>query len=219
MGGEIMKNLFRIIGLTIIGITVVLLLVGCGGNSGGAASNKYLGDLPGIAKEYVEEIDGLKKDLDESTDRDESFSLNKEIKLLKNEGSKAVEEYLAKNSITNIPFEQQGEYQFTIKEVSVHPEYPSSISMLQLLAKVTITEDLMNKDGDFSRDIFAYIKAVDKEGNSLTSRYGVMMNYNNRGPFKANMEVEMYGSLDGPADMVNFEKLVFVSPDEYEQNK
>jgi len=46
-----------------------------------------------------------------------------------------------------------------------------------------------------------------------------MMNYNVRGPFKANMEIEMAGSLDGPADMVNFEKLVFVSTEEYGKNK
>jgi len=210
-----MKNLLQKTGLTIIGINVVLLLVCCGGET---SSNKYLGKLPGIAKEYSEDIDGLKKDLKESTDMAESFSLDKEIDLLEEESDKAIEEYLASNPITNIPFEQQGDYQFTVKEVSVHPEYNSSASRLQFIAKVTITEDIKKSFG-FARDFFAYIKAVDKEGKSLTRRYGVMMNYNNRGPFKANMEVEMAGSLDGPADMVTFEKLVFVSKEEYEKQK
>lgn len=215
-----MKNLLLKTGLTIIGIGVVLLLVCCGdGSGGGSSSNQYLGKLPGIAKNYVDRIDGLKKDLEESTDMEESFSLSKEIKLLKKEANKAIEEYVANNQITNIPFEQKVDYKFTIKEVSVHPEYTSSASRLQLIGKVDITEDIKNEYGGFEKNFFAYIKAVDKEGNSLTSGYGVMMNYNNRGPFKANMEVEMYGSLDGPADMINFEKIVFVSKEEYSNNK
>ncbi|RKY90966.1 MAG: hypothetical protein DRQ01_08405 [Ignavibacteriae bacterium] len=210
-----MKNILQKTGLTIIGISVLLLLVGCGGET---SSNEYLGKLPGIAKEYSEDIDGLKKDLKESTDMAESFSLDKEIDLLEEESDKAIEEYLASNPSTDIPFEQQGDYQFTVKEVSVHPKYSSSASRLQFIAKVTITEDIKKSFG-FARDFFAYIKSVDKEGKSLTRRYGVMMNYNNRGPFKANMEVEMAGSLDGPADMVTFEKLVFVSKEEYEKQK
>lgn len=210
-----MKNLLQKTGLTIIGVSVLFLLVGCGGET---SSNKYLGKLPGIAKEYSEDIDGLKKDLKESTDMAKSFSLDKEIDLLEEESDKAIEEYLASNPITNIPFEQQGDYQFTVKEVSVHPKYSSDASRLQFIAKVTITEDIKKSFG-FARDFFAYIKAIDKEGKSLTRRYGVMMNYNNRGPFKANMEVEMAGSLDGPADMVTFEKLVFVSKEEYEKQK
>jgi len=209
------KNLLQKTGLTIIGISVLLLLVGCGGET---SSNEYLGKLPGMAKEYSEEIDGLKKDLKESTDMAESFSLDKEIDLLEEESDRAIEEYLASNPITDIPFEQQGDYQFTVKELSIHPEYSSDASRLQFIAKVTITEDIKKSFG-FARDFFAYIKAVDKEGKSLTRRYGVMMNYNNRGPFKADMEVEMYGSLDGPADMVTFEKLVFVSKEEYEKVK
>ncbi len=214
-----MKKLLKKIGITIIGISVLFLLVSCGEGGSGGTSNKYLGQLPGIAKQYIEEIDDLKKDLKESTDMEEAFSLDKEIDLLEEESDKAIEEYLVNNPITNIPFEQQGDYKFTIKEVSVHPEYNSSASRLQFIAKITITEDIKSKYGNLSRDIFAYIKAVDKEGKSLTSRYGVMMNYNSRGPFKANMEVEMAGSLDGPADMVNFEKLVFVSLEEYEKQK
>lgn len=214
-----MKNLIQKTGFTIIGVSVLFLLLSCGDGGSGAASNEYLGDLPGIAKKYSEEIDGLKKDLKESTDMEESFELDKEIDLLEEKSDKAIEEYLANNPITKIPFEQQGDYQFTITDVSIHPEYPSSASRIQFLAKVTINEDIVSKYGNPSRDFFAYMKAVDKEGKSLTKRYGVMMNYNVRGPFTENMEVEAYGSLDGPADMVNFEKLVFISKEEYEQNK
>lgn len=213
-----MNNLLQKTWLTTIGISVLFLVVSCG-EGGSGSSNEYLGKLPGIAKQYSEEIEGLKKDLKESADMEEAFSLDKEIDLLEEESDKVIEDYLASNPITNIPFEQQGDYQFTIKEVSIHPEYNSSVSRLQFIAKITITEDIKSKYGNLSRDIFAYIKAVDKDGNSLTRRYGVMMNYNNRGPFKANMEVEMAGSLDGPGDMVNFEKLVFVSMEEYEKVK
>lgn len=215
-----MKNLLQKIGLTIIGISVILLLADCGdGSGGGSSSNKYLGKLPGIAKDYVDQIDGLKKDLKESTDREESFSLDKEIDLLEEEGENTIIEYLASNPIKNLPFEQKADYGFTIKEVSVHPKYSSSASRLQLIAKVTFNEDLLNEYGGFTSNFFAYVIAVDKEGNSLTRKHGVMMNYNIKGPFKANMEAEAYGSLDGPADLVNFEKFVFVSKEELEKKK
>jgi len=140
-----MKNLLRKIGITIIGICVLFLLACCGDGSSSGADNKYLGKLPGIAKQYSEEIDGLKKDLKESADMEEAFSLDKEIDLLEEESDKAIEEYLASNPIINIPFEQQGDYKFTIKDVSIHPKYPSSASRIQFLAKVTINEDIVSK--------------------------------------------------------------------------
>lgn len=188
-------------------------LANCGG---GTSANEYLGELPGIAKEYTEKIAKMKNELKECTELEEAFKLKKETKLLGEEADKTIEEYLTSNPITNLPFEQKADYQFSIKKVAVEN---ASDSRIKFIAKVTITEDIRNNFGNppgFANTFFAYIQAVDKEGNSLTRRKGVMAPWG-RGPFKAGMEVDIHGSLDGPADLVNFEKLVFISQEEYKQ--
>ena len=213
-----MQKLLNHIAFTITTITVVFFLTSCGG---GVSSNKYLGELPGIAQKYSQKIDDLKAELKGSTDIQKSYSLDKEIDNLKDEAEKEIKDYLTNHPITNIPFEQKADYKFTVKEVSVHPTYPTSTSRFQLLAKVKINENIVNDYGNppgFARSFFAYAIAVDKDGNSLTKKPGVFMNAT-QGPFKADMDVDIYGSVDGPADMLNFEKFVFISRDEYDKMK
>ncbi len=189
------------------GLIVALFLWGCGGGS--TSTNPYLGKLPGIAKKYKDEIGNKKEKLVECTDLKKAFKLDKEIKLLKKESATSIKEYLVSNPITNVPFEQKADYPFKIKKVWVEG---ASFSRINYRATVTITKDILNSYGHptgYKNNFFAYVIALDKEGNALTKRRGVFMNAS-RKPFKANMEVEMYGSLDGPADLTSFEKLVFV---------
>ncbi len=184
------------------------LLLGCGD---GITSNQQLDNLPGMAKNYSEKIANLKKEIKESTDMEKAFKLDKEWKNLKKEADEAIKEYLVKNPITDVPFEQKAaDYQFKINKVFVEK---SSYSRIHYKAEVNINEDIVSKYGNPKKNIFAYVIAVDKEGKSLTRRQGVFMGENKKGV------VEMRGSLDGPADLVNFEKLVFVSKDTYEKNK
>jgi len=203
-----MKKIIQSIQFILSGLIVVLFLWGCGGGS--TSTNPYLGKLPGIAKKYKNDIGNKKKELAECTDMSKAFKLDKEIKLLKNESATSIREYLINNPIVNVPFEQKADYPFKIKKVWVES---SSVSRINYRATVTITKDILNDYGNppgYKNNFFAYAVALDKEGNALTKRRGVFMNAS-RKPFKANMEVEMYGSLDGPADLTSFEKLVFVS--------
>lgn len=197
-------------------ITVVIatfLLSSCGG--GGVSTNEHLSSLPGMAKKYSEKIDNLEKEIKENTDQEKAFKLYKEKKLLKEEAEKAIEEYLTKNPITDVPFEQKADYQFKINKVRVER---ASLYRINYIANVTITSDIVNEYGNPKIHFFAYVIAVDKEGKSLTRKPGVLGNdWGNRGPFKANMEVEMKGSLNGPMDMADFEKLVFISREDYEE--
>lgn len=200
-------------------VTIAFLHASCDGgtNASDTYYNKYLGKLPGIAKKYTEKIDKKKKDLKECTDFEESFKLSKELELLDDEVDKAIDEYLASNPITNVPFEQKADYQFKIKEVWIES---ASSYRINFKAKVTITEDIRNNWGNppgFAKWFFAYVQAVDKEGNSLTKRPGVFGS--RRGPFKADMEVEMDGDLVRPADLINFKKLIFISREEYDKLK
>ncbi len=185
-------------------VTIMFFYAGCGS---GTINNESLGKLPGIAKMYAEKIHEKEKDLKECTDMKISFKLNREIELLGDEAHKSIAEYLSSNPIHHVPFEQDADYRFKIKELAIEN---ASNSRIHLKAKVTVTEDIKNKWGGFEKSFFAFVQAVDKEGKSLTRRHGVMMNYG-RGPFKTGMEVEMSGSIDGPADLVTFEKMVFVT--------
>ncbi|NOX90640.1 MAG: hypothetical protein GXO77_16680 [Calditrichaeota bacterium] len=196
-------------------VIIAFFLANCGG--GETSNNGYLGKLPDIAKNYGDKMAKVKKEIKECTDLGEVFKLTKEKKLLGEEADKAVEEYLASNPITDVPFEQKADYRFKIKKIAVDR---ASDSRINFRADVLITKDIRNSFGNppgFSNSFFAYMKAVDKDGNSLTRKSGVMMNSGSRGPFKAGMEVKMSGSLDGPADLSDFEKLVFISKKEYRQ--
>ena len=153
-----MKNLLTKTGLATIFVSIIFLIASCGG---GTSTNDHLGKLPGIAKKYSEKIEKKKKELKECTDMQKAFKLDKGIKSLKNEANETIEKLLASNPIANIPFEQKAEYRFTVKEVSVKK---SSNSRISFLAKVIITEDILNDFGNppgYARSFFAYFKAVD----------------------------------------------------------
>jgi len=203
-------------------VIIFLLIVCCGGASNGSqesgqtSTKQKLGKLPSIAKQYKEDIAAKNKQLEETTDREEFSKLYQEVKLLGKEADKIIEDYVKNNPITNLPFEQKADYQFTINNVDVEN---ASDSRINFKAKVIITEDIRNNFGNppgFANTFFAYVIAVDKEGNSLTRKHGVFGPYG-RGPFKADMEVEIHGSLDGPADLENFDKLVFISKEDLGQ--
>ncbi len=211
-----MKNVFTTLRLFITGVFAAILITSCGGGSVG--SNEHLSSLPGMAKNYSEKIDALKKEIKESTDIEKATKLDEERKELKKEAETTINEWLTNNPINNVPFEQKADYQFTVNKVWVED---ASFSRINYRAKVTILEDILNDYGNppgFKKNFFAYVIAVDKEGKSLTRKNGVFMNSGKK-PFKANMEVEIYGSLDGPADLATFEKLVFVPKDYKNPNK
>lgn len=210
-----MKKSFMSFRLIITVVIATFLLSSCGG--GEVSTNEHLSSLPGMAKKYSEKIDNLEKEIKENTDQEEAFKLDKEKKLLKEEAEKAIEEYLTKNPITDVPFEQKADYQFKINKVWVEN---ASLYRIHYIANVTITSDIVNEYGNPKKNFFAFVIAVDKEGKSLTRKPGVLGNdWGNRGPFKANMEVEMKGSLDGPMDMADFENLVFISREDYDEAK
>jgi hypothetical protein len=211
-----MKNLFKKIGLATISLGIIFLLANCGG---GTSTNEYLGKLPCIAKKYTEKIDKKEKELKECTDMGKAFKLDNEVKSLEDESDKAIEECLANNQLNALPFEQKADYPFTIKQVSVNTKYSSSISRLQLITKVKINQDIKNEYGGFKKTIFAYIIAVDKEGNSLTKRPGVFGSGFRNKDFTKGMEYEFTGSIDGVKNLGKFEKFIFISREEYNKLK
>jgi len=208
-----MKKVFKRIRVTLAIFTSIFLFISCGGGSDSITTNEYLGDLPSIANNYLTKIDAKKEEVKQSTDMDKAFKLDKEYKLLKEEAENSVKDYIANNPTNNLPFEQKGDDPFTITDVSISQKYNSTPKILGLIAKVTITEDV-------SKTMFLYIKAIDKDGNQINKKMGVLATgMFSKKSFKVNQEVELTGGIERTADLVNFEKFVFVSREEYNKSK
>ena len=191
------------------------MLSSCGGGS--LADNDYLGKLPAMADKYQTEIDGLKEKAKQATDMDDAFKYQTEYKLKKEEADKAIEEYMVTAEFANpIPFEALPESKFEIIDVIITG---ASRVRVNFKSRVKIKEDLKNKYGGNEKYFFAYFKAVDKEGNML-GKPGVMASkLSGGGPYTADMESVITGSLDKLYEMATFDKLVFISQEEYKQNK
>ena len=144
-----------------------------------------------------------------------AFKLDKEVKSLDEEADKAIKEYLASNTLNAFPYEQKADYPFTINEVLINTKNNSSISRIQLIAKVTVDQDIKNKYGGFERTIFAYITAVDKEGNILKDKPDVFSSGFTKQEFTKGKEIELTGSIDEIDKLGNFDKFIFVSKEEY----
>ena len=204
-----MKKVINTFCFTFVSLVSFLMFLSCGGGGDTIVTNDYLGDLPSIAKNYADKLEAKEQELKEITDFEKAFTIAKEGELLEEEAEKTIKEHLANNPILNIPYEVKGEYPFTVNDISVTDAADSRINFN---IKVVMKEDVGN-------NLFVYIRATDKEGNQLTKKNGVMMERTARRSLKANEEVNFVGSLDGPADLVNFDKMVLISKDSYEKLK
>lgn len=205
-----MKNLVHIFRFSTLVFLAFFLFTSCGEGTNKVETNEHLGDLPGIAKNYVDKMEAKKQEIKVNTDQGDAFKLYKESELLEEEAEKKVEEHLVAHPILNIPFEMKTDYPFTIKDISVKR---CSDTRIEFKANVTMTKN-------HPKRLFAYIKAVDEQGNQLTKKNGVMGESSfSKKSFKVGEEIELTGSVDGPADLVNFEKLLFVTKEEYNKRK
>ncbi len=208
-----MNNTIKKVSFTFISFITLLLFFGCGGTDSSSPSNEFLGDLPGIAKDYNSKLEAKKEAAKNSTDMDEVFKLDKEYKILKEEAEKAVKDYIVNNPTSNIPFEVKSENPFAITDVSINQKYSSTTNVLGILVKVKMNEDV-------SKRMSLYIKAVDAEGIQLTKKNGVigtvMMGKN---AYKKDQEVELTGGISKTADLVNFAKFIFITKEEYNKTK
>lgn len=199
--------------LTVLGLAG-LIIMACGTKE--IASNEYFGLLPGIALNWKEETNALSEELDNCTDMDKSFTLQREIELLEQDTDDEVAEYWASNpSLPDIPFELATDYQFVIENIRVYQPW-SDHHGICFIANVTITEDIMNQWGNPSGTIFAYIKGVDAGSNLLNSYHSYGKLRCTEGPFVTGMEIEMIGSLNYPGALLDFDKLILVSEEEYD---
>jgi len=196
-------------------IGTTMLMSSCGGGS--LSENDYLGKLPAMADKFQTEIDGLKEKAKQATDMDDAYKYQTEYKLKKEEADNAFDEYLKTVEFANpMSFENLPENKFEILDITITG---ASRTRVNFESKVKVKEDLKNKYGGNEKYFFAYFKAVDKEGNML-GKPGVMASkLSGGGPYTADMETTITGSLEKLNEMANFEKIIFISQEEYKNNK
>lgn len=193
---------------------LVFFMSSCGGGS--VSNNEFLGQLPGLAKKYNTDIEKLELKLKECTDMDKAFEYDKKAKLLKEEAEKALDEYVESNDFANIPFENLETNKFELLTINVKG---TNRTRVNFVAKAKVTEDLKSKYGNMEKTFFAYIKAVDKDGNMIGKPTVMASDMGNRGPFTAGTEANMFGSLGPLYELGNFSKIILISPEEYKANK
>lgn len=192
-----------------------LIISSCGG--GGLSDNQYLGKLPALANKYDTQIDELKEKGKQATDMEKAFEYDKKYKLMKEEADNAIDEYMATAEFTTpIPFDNNPDYKFEVLEITISG---ASRSRVNLKAKVKIKEDLKNKYGGNEKYFFGYIKAVDKDGNTLGKPTAMSSSLSGGGPYLADAEAEISGSIGSLSEFIGFEKIIFISNEEYKKTK
>ncbi len=209
-----MRNIIKKMGLTVVGVCIVLLASNCGGDrtsSGGEeitdndeeqSGNEYLGQLPGMAAEYLAEYDRIIEEMEASTERDPY--IGPDFNMLRPNADNAIEEYLENNPLRNLPFEQETNDPFNIEEIWVES---ATTYQLVIKARAILTEDIEG-------DVFAHFKAVDKEGNELDRSRGSFYYYQGSNITGVNTEIELSGSTTNLAGFADFDKFIFITEEE-----
>jgi len=194
----------------ILFVAIGFVLSSCG--DGGMKDNTYLGKLPSISKKYQDKEEALEEKAKKSTDMEDAYKYSKEAKLVDEEGDKAIEEYLTTNTFEMpIPFDNNSESKYEILSLNIDN---ASMTRINLILTIKLKEDIKNEYGNFKKNIFAYIKAIDKSG-SMLGKPGVMaFTYRGEKP-EAGTEATLKGSVGNLREFEEFDKIVFLSKEEY----
>lgn len=198
----------------LISFSLILLFVSCGEKQ--LKNNKYLGELPALSSKFEKQLNALEKESKETTDFEKAYKLDKEYKILKKDAIDAIESYTESYTFPNIPFENLESDPFSVMELNVNT---ASRERVNLKGRVKIKEDLKNKYGGLQKSFFAYIKAVDKDGNLIGKPTVMASDMSNREPYTVGTEAAVFGSIGPLSAFENFDKIIFITKEEYQQNK
>ncbi|NOR87540.1 MAG: hypothetical protein GQ527_08030 [Bacteroidales bacterium] len=205
----------KLIILLAVFLGLSLMLSSCGGSSD--SENEYLGKLPALSDKYQGEMEEFKEKVKQATDMDDAYKYEKKYKLAKEESDQVISEYLTTHKLeTPIPFEMEVDSKYEVLDLQVKG---ASRTRVDLISNVRIKEDLKNKYGGFEKYFFAYIKAVDKDGNMLGKPTVMSSSMSNREPYTAGLEVPISGSIGNLRYFGEFDKIIFITKEEYEKNK
>ncbi|MBI9064356.1 MAG: hypothetical protein JEZ14_20390 [Marinilabiliaceae bacterium] len=189
----------------------VIVLHAC---SGGVATknNEFLGEIPALNKGYLLKMEAKEKAIEQCTDLEVAFKLEKEKKLLQKEHANRMEQYICSSSLCGqkVPYQSIEHDLFSTQGVVLDTIYSSG--------NVQFLFTLKAKDGIKSHRCtpFIYFKATDKEGNSIVNATSVAT------PYRINIEPGLEFTAKGILEaytLEDFAKIIEITEDEYKKLK
>lgn len=202
-----MKLVLRITAL----VSIAFFMVFCGDGGSTGATNKYIGEAPGIAQSYTVKIDELETEQDEATDFETLAKLDKEIKQADKEAEAKVEELEATLSLPiKVPFTGEVDNEeYKLDDLKITGVRYNDIELTaEITPKVTRSH------------IFGYIQALDSDGNPLLSEKDwAVLAVSNWRQVKEGEPAIMKGYFRGLEKLETLEKFSFHPRSEYEKYK
>ncbi len=143
-------------------IMMALLMIGsCTSKS--LPDNKYLGKIPAKASQIAEEIYNLTEKQKQINDPDEFQKIGEKIKELNSEWNSWIREYASSGEVqSTIPFEVEGEFPYSVKEVGLSQDK----SVIKLHFTLTMNKTFIGKP--FLRDkITLYFTGLDSDNEII----------------------------------------------------
>ena len=203
----------------IICFTALFLFSQCGSNSGNSsriASNEFLNTIPSTAKNYAVKVEAKEKAIHECTNFDETFKLEKELELLKEEWIANIKEIKNASPITKpLLFDELTDAPFQIIRITVDNENINR-NNLKMIFDIEIKNDIKNEFGGFEKTLFIYYVAINSQGNPISESCSVATLFK-REELKAGLKLQVYGQLSPLENMEDFAKLKIITRSEYDE--
>jgi hypothetical protein len=170
------------------------------------ANNNLFGNLPSIAEKYKLKIDEVQKKLSQTTDLPKGRELSLELLKIKNEADFELRSYFESNLLSlSIPFLHENKNElFSIKSIKI---VRVSFNQIEIEAEFIAETDSRNS-------IFAYLKFSDMKGKDIP---GWIVALSDKG-LKKDSVFTFSGSFTGIEKLVNAEKILIKSREDYERS-
>lgn len=202
-----MKLVLRITAL----VSIAFFMVYCGDGGSTGATNKYIGEAPGIAQSYTVTIDELETEQEETTNFEALAKLEKEIDQADDEAEARIEKI---ESSLNLPIEVPFEGAVDNEEYVVDKLKITGIRYNDIELTAEITPNVTRSH------IFGYLQALDADGNPLLSNKDwVVLAVSNWRELKEGEPAVMKGYFRGLEKLENLEKFSFHPRSTYEKYK
>jgi hypothetical protein len=199
--------------------TALFIFSQCENNSGNSSrnvNNEFLNKIPSTAKNYAEKLEAKEKAIHECTDFNETFKLNKELDLLKEEWTAKIKEIKNTSPIIKpLLFDELTDAPFQIIKITVDNENINR-NNLKMIFDIEIKNDIKNEFGGFEKSLFVYYVAINSQGNPISESCSVATQFK-REELKAGLKLQVYGQLSPLENMEDFARLKIITRSEYEE--
>lgn len=174
--------------------------------------NKYLGKLPSISAKYQKEIKFLQQQVKDASESEEAFKYSQKLRKKREEANSAIFDYFNTFQFPTLLFQNLEGNSFEALEIAVTD---ASLSKIYLEAKVRIL-DVKNEN---LKSFFCYIKLLDQHDKMIGNPMVLASKLGNTMSFQKGSIIILHGTYGNLEDLEDFGKIVFISQEEYKENR